>query len=80
MSRRPVLDRQPFEAREVLFVYSRQHKPVHVSNRSDLAVNERRWSTQRFKPRSLFAVPSCRGLVIRQDRKRSVHDIPEISL
>jgi hypothetical protein len=64
MSLGPVLDRQPFEAGEVLLLCSRQHRPIHMSNRSDLAVSERRWSAQRFKPRSLFAVPRCRNLVV----------------
>lgn len=51
-----------------------------MSNRGDLTVDERRWSAQRFKPRSLFAVPRRRSLVVRQDRKRSLHDVPEIRL
>jgi hypothetical protein len=53
---------------------------MHMGNRGDLTVNERRWSAQRFKPRPLFAMPRRRSLVVRQDRKRSVHDVMEISL
>jgi hypothetical protein len=78
--RQPVLNRQPLEAGEILVVCRRQHKPMHMGNRGDLAVDERRWSAQRFKPRPLFAVPSRRSLVVRQDRKRSVHDVMEIGL
>lgn len=51
-----------------------------MSNRGNLAVDKRRWSTQRFKPGPFFPVPRRRSLVVRQDRKRSVHDVPEIGL
>ncbi len=51
-----------------------------MSNRGDLTVDERRWPAQRFKPRSLFAVPRRRSLVVRQDWKRSLNDVPEISV
>ena len=78
VSFRPVLDRQPFEAAEVLVICRRQHKPVHMGNRGDLTVDERRRPAARFKPRPLVAVPRRRRLVVRQNRKRSVHDVTEI--
>jgi hypothetical protein len=74
---RPVLDRQAFEAHEVLVVGGCQHEPIHVRNRGDLTIDERRGSAQRFKPCSLFAVPRRRRLVVRQDRKRHPHDVTE---
>ena len=77
---RPVLDLQPFEVGEIFVVCRRQYKPVHMSNRGDLTVDERRWSTERFKPRPLFAVPRGRSFVVSQNRKRSVHDVMEIGL
>ena len=51
-----------------------------MSNRGDLTVDKRRRPAQRFKPRSFFAVPGRRSLVIWQDRKRRVHDVPKIRL
>jgi hypothetical protein len=51
-----------------------------MSNRGDLTVDERRWPADRFKPRPLFAMPRRRRLIVRQDRKRSVHDVMEIGL
>ena len=77
---RPVLDLQPFEVGEIFVVCRRQYKPVHMSNRGDLTVDERCWSAERFKPRPLFAVPRRRSLVVRQDGKRPAQDIMEISL
>jgi hypothetical protein len=53
---------------------------MHVSNRGDLTVDERRRSSQRLQSRSLFAVPRRRRFVVRQDRKRSAHDVAEIRL
>jgi hypothetical protein len=41
---RPVLDPQSFEAGKILVVCRRQHKPIHMSNRGDLTVDEGRWS------------------------------------
>jgi hypothetical protein len=78
VSLRPVLDRQPLETGDVFVVGSRQHKPIHMSNRGDLTIDEGRWSAERFKPRPLFAVPRRSGLVVRQDRKRPTHDVTEI--
>ena len=80
MSLRPVLDRQSFEVDEIPVVGRRQHKAMHVSNRGDLTVDERRRSSQRLQSRSLFAVPRRRRFVVRQDRKRSAHDVAEIRL
>src|SRR5438445_7979522 len=79
-SLRPVLDLQPFEAGEVFVVCSRQYKPMDMSNRGDLTVDERCWSAERFKPRPFLAVPRRRSLVVRQDRKRPMHDVMEICL
>ena len=53
---------------------------MHVGNRGDLTIDERRWSSQHFEPRSFVAVPRCRRLVVRQDRKRAVHDVTKIRL
>ena len=53
---------------------------MHMSNRGDLTVDERRRPTERLKPRTLFAMPRRRRLVVRQDRKRPVHHVIEISL
>jgi hypothetical protein len=77
---RPVLDGQPFEPREIFVVRSREHKAIHMGNRGNLTVDERRRPAQRFKSRPFLAVPGRRSLVIRQDRKRTVHDVAEISL
>jgi hypothetical protein len=77
---RPVLDGQPFEPREILVIRGREDEPIHVGNRSDLTVDERRRPTERFKSRPFLAVPGRRSLVVRQDRKRTVHDVAEISL
>lgn len=51
-----------------------------MGNCGDLTVDERRWSPQRFEARSLLAVPCRRRLVVREDWKRSVHDVAEIRL
>ena len=80
MSLRPVLYPQPFETDEVFVDCRRKHQPIHVGNRGDLTVDERHWSAQGFKARSLFAVPRRRRLVVRQDWKRSPNDVPEIGL
>src|SRR5579871_2475032 len=77
---RPGFDGQALESSEVLGVCRREHQAVHMGNRRDLPVDEWRWPTQRLKPRSLLAVPCRRGLVVRQERKRTVHDIAEILL
>jgi hypothetical protein len=53
---------------------------MHMSNRGDLTVDERRWPADRFKPRPLFANLRRCSLIVRQDRKRSVHDVMEIDL
>ncbi len=51
-----------------------------MSDRGDLTVDERRGPAKGLKPRPLFAVPSRCGLVVRQDRKRPVHNVTEIRL
>jgi hypothetical protein len=53
---------------------------MHMGNCGDLTVDERSGSPERFKPRSLFAVPRRRSLIVRQDGKRPVHDVTEIGL
>ena len=42
---------------------------MHMSNRGDLAINERRWSAECFEPRPLLAVPRRGSFIVREDWK-----------
>ena len=59
----------PLNRAKSLSFIGREHKPIHVGNRGDLTVDERRRSTQPFKSRPFLAVPGRRSLVVRQDQK-----------
>ena len=80
VSLRPVLEGQPFEPGEISVVCGGQNKRIDMSDGGDLAVDERRWSAHRVKPRPLFAVPRRRSPVVRQNWKRYAHDVMEIHL
>jgi len=51
-----------------------------VGNRSDLAIDEGRRVAERFKASAFLAVPCGSGLVVRQDRNRSVDDVTQVRL
>ena len=76
----PVLDLEFLEAGEVLRIGSDEHEPIHLGDRSDLAVNVWRWAAERFQTRALVAVPGCSNFVVRKDRKGITHDVVEIAL
>ena len=79
MSLRPVFDSQPFEANEIVIIRRDQHESVDVRDRCNLSINERCRSSWRFKASAFSAVPLCCGLVVRQVRKRTSDDIPQVS-
>ena len=51
-----------------------------MGNCGNLTIDERRRVPKGFKAGAFLAVPCCSGLVVRQDRKGSVHNITQIGL
>jgi hypothetical protein len=46
-----------------------------MGDRRNLAIDKWRWVSQGLEASAFLAVPSCCGLIVRQDRKGAVDDI-----
>src|SRR5436190_1834848 len=66
--------------REVPGIDGYQYEPIGMSDRRNLAIHVRGRPPKVVQTRSLAAVPGCGKFVVRQNRKRCVDDILEISL